>query len=183
MINIWFKGKKILSLNNVGSSEVYLLNTRRGVVFPTLVYIIHQGEEKLWILCIGGKKNILTKKRIYPWFLIIHSNGNKEAQKIQNDGVELSLLFCWRKKRSIHSHFSLSQICPAVKSGLEEWGSSKNGAKQCARGSEAPIIKPSCRRLCHLVCLAVSHLWQCRLLSPLAILGPKRITTNCNVHL
>jgi len=50
------QGKKILSLNNVGSSEVCLLNTRCGVVFPTLVYIIHQGEEKLWILCIGGKK-------------------------------------------------------------------------------------------------------------------------------
>ena len=40
------------------------------------------------------EKNILTKKRIYPWFLIIHSNGNKEAQKIQNDRTELSLLFC-----------------------------------------------------------------------------------------
>lgn len=153
-----------------------------GLFSPRLFISFIKGRKSCGYYALVGK-NILTKKRIYPWFLIIHSNGNKEAQKIQNDRTELSLLFCWRKKRSIHSHFSLSQICRAVKSGLEEWGFSKNGAKECSRGSEAPIIKPSCCRLCHLVCSAVSHLWQCRLLSLLAILGPKRITTNRNVHL
>lgn len=49
------------------------------------------------------KKYFNKKKRIYPWFLIIHPNGNKEAQKIQNDRIELSFLFFLRKKRSIHS--------------------------------------------------------------------------------
>lgn len=80
----------------------------------------------------------------------------------------------WGKsQRNIHSHFSLSQFCHAVKSGLEEWGFSKNGAKEGSRGPESPIIRPFYNCLCHRLALLSHVLTSCRLLFP-TCWGPGR---------
>lgn len=65
---------------------------------PACLYHSLKGKNVRDIVCQWIKRSNLTKKRVYLQLLIIHANGNKEPQIIQNDRTELSFLFCLRKK-------------------------------------------------------------------------------------
>lgn len=80
--------------------------------FPVLVYIIPRWEEGTIDIMFQWKRSILTKKRVYPQLLIIHTSGNKEAQITQNDRIELSFPFCLKRKSE--NHTPSLQLSPAL---------------------------------------------------------------------
>lgn len=91
----------------------------------------------------------LMKKRAYPQLLITHRR-NKEALTTQNDGTELSFLFCLRKKSELYTLISPFPVLSRCHKGLGKMEIQREWDKGGFIAPDSPWRPPPTAAVSHL---------------------------------